>query len=44
MGMPPRMPAFGDRFTDGALEVLVAHVRSLSGTSGEHARRVDDGT
>ena len=43
MGLPPKMPAFGDRFTDAALEVLVAHVRSLSGTSGEHVRRLDDG-
>ena len=31
MGKPPRMPAFGDRFTDAALEVLVAYVRSLAG-------------
>lgn len=30
MGKPPRMPAFGNEFTDAALEVLVAYVRSLS--------------
>jgi len=30
MGKPPGMPAFGDKFTDAALEVLVAHVRSLA--------------
>jgi cytochrome c oxidase cbb3-type subunit 3 len=38
MGRPPAMPAFGDRFTDAALEVLVAHVRGLSGSTGERAR------
>ncbi len=39
MGRPPNMPAFGGRFTDAALDVLVAHVRSLSGSRGQHAKR-----
>lgn len=38
MGKPPTMPAFGDRFTEAALEVLVAHVRGLSGSAGTRAR------
>jgi mono/diheme cytochrome c family protein len=29
MGRPPRMPAFGNRFTGAALQVLVAHLRGL---------------
>ena len=37
MGKPPRMPAFGDRFTDAALEVLVAYVRSLAEGAGPPA-------
>ena len=41
MGKPPTMPAFGNRFTEAALEVLVAHVRSLSGSRGPRAAEPD---
>jgi cbb3-type cytochrome c oxidase subunit III len=34
MGRPPTMPAFGDQFTEASLMVLVAYVRSLSGSTG----------
>lgn len=34
----PNMPAFRDQFTDGALLVLVAYVRSLSGSEGRRGR------
>jgi mono/diheme cytochrome c family protein len=35
-GKPPAMPGFGDQFTEAKLMVLVAYVRSLSGTKGAH--------
>lgn len=38
MGRPPAMPAFADQFTEATLKVLVAYVRSLSGSKGSHAR------
>jgi cytochrome c oxidase cbb3-type subunit 3 len=38
MGRPPAMPAFGEHFTEASLKVLVAYVRSLSGSKGPHAR------
>ena len=38
MGKPPLMPPFGERFTDAALEVLIAHVRGLSGSRGPDQR------
>jgi mono/diheme cytochrome c family protein len=34
----PNMPAFRDQFTDGALLVLVAYVRSLSGSEGKRGK------
>lgn len=37
MGRPPTMPAFRDEFTEASLMVLVAYVRSLSGSSGSRA-------
>ncbi len=37
-GREPGMPAFGDQFTEASLSVLVAYVRSLSGSRGSHAR------
>jgi mono/diheme cytochrome c family protein len=37
-GRPPGMPAFREQFTDGALNVLIAYVRSLSGSEGKHTR------
>jgi mono/diheme cytochrome c family protein len=37
-GRPPGMPAFGDQFTEASLSVLVAYVRTLSGSRGSHAR------
>lgn len=40
-GRPPAMPAFRDQFTDGALNVLIAYVRSLSGSEGKHTRPSD---
>jgi mono/diheme cytochrome c family protein len=42
-GKPPAMPAFRDEFTDAALMVLVAYVRSLSGSRGSKAKPADDG-
>lgn len=41
-GKPPNMPAFQGEFTDAALMVLVAYVRSLSGTTGAHAPPADE--
>jgi mono/diheme cytochrome c family protein len=41
MGRPPAMPAFRDEFTDASLMVLVAYVRSLSGSRGTHAKPDD---
>ena len=40
-GRPPNMPPFRDQFTDGALNVLVAYVRGLSGSEGKHTRPSD---
>jgi mono/diheme cytochrome c family protein len=37
-GRPPGMPAFREQFTDASLSVLVAYVRSLSGSEGKHTR------
>jgi mono/diheme cytochrome c family protein len=34
----PEMPPFREQFTDGALNVLIAYVRSLSGSEGKHIR------
>lgn len=42
MGRPPSMPAFRDEFTDASLMVLVAYVRSLSGSQGSKAKPQDD--
>lgn len=42
MGRPPSMPAFKDEFTDASLMVLVAYVRSLSGSQGSRAKAPDD--
>jgi len=36
-----QMPAFRDHFTDGALLVLVAYVRSLSGSQGKRGHAAD---
>lgn len=41
-GRPPTMPPFREQFTDGALNVLVAYVRSLSGSEGKHTRPSED--
>jgi mono/diheme cytochrome c family protein len=38
MGHPPEMPAFFGQFTEASLRVLIAHVRSLSGSQGPHGR------
>lgn len=38
MGRPPTMPAFGDQFTEASLLVLVAYVRTLSGSKGARSR------
>lgn len=38
-GKPPKMPGLGNQLTDAALMVLVAHVRSLSGSKGARARQ-----
>ncbi|MBK6917893.1 MAG: cytochrome c [Deltaproteobacteria bacterium] len=38
MGREPAMPAFRDQFTEASLQVLVAYVRSLSGSRGTHAK------
>lgn len=40
-GRPPAMPAFRDEFTEASLMVLVAYVRSLSGSSGSKAKPQD---
>jgi len=37
-GREPSMPAFRDQFTEASLMVLVAYVRSLSGSQGSHVR------
>jgi mono/diheme cytochrome c family protein len=37
-GREPSMPAFRDQFTEASLMVLVAYVRSLSGSAGSHAK------
>lgn len=34
----PGMPAFGDQFTEATMMVLIAYVRSFSGSQGPHAR------
>jgi cytochrome c oxidase cbb3-type subunit 3 len=36
MGQNPKMPAFRGQFTEASLRVLIAHVRSLSGSTGPH--------
>jgi mono/diheme cytochrome c family protein len=36
MGHKPKMPSFYGQFTEASLRVLIAHVRSLSGSSGPH--------
>ncbi len=41
-GKPPNMPAFRGEFTDATLMVLVAYVRSLSGTTGAHTPPTDE--
>jgi mono/diheme cytochrome c family protein len=38
----PNMPAFRDQFTDGALLVMVAYVRSLSGSEGKRGKPTDE--
>jgi mono/diheme cytochrome c family protein len=38
MGRPPAMPGFGDQFTEASIMVLVAYVRSLSGSTGPKSR------
>ncbi len=40
-GREPSMPAFRDQFTEASLMVLIAYVRSLSGSHGTHARPAD---
>lgn len=40
-GRPPAMPAFRDEFTEASLMVLVAYVRSLSGSAGSKAKPSD---
>lgn len=41
-GRPPcQMPPFAEHFTDAALLVLVAYVRSLSGSQGKRGRPAD---
>jgi len=42
-GRPPAMPAFQDEFTEASLMVLVAYVRSLSGSAGSKAKSGGDG-
>jgi mono/diheme cytochrome c family protein len=37
-GREPSMPAFRDQFTEASLMVLIAYVRSLSGSHGSHVR------
>ncbi|HWB81944.1 MAG TPA: cytochrome c [Nannocystaceae bacterium] len=37
-GREPSMPAFRDQFTEASLMVLIAYVRSLSGSQGSHTR------
>jgi mono/diheme cytochrome c family protein len=39
----PAMPAFGEQFTDATMMVLVAYVRSFSGSMGPHAREEPEG-
>lgn len=38
----PNMPEFREQFTEGALLVLVAYVRSLSGSEGKRGRTAED--
>lgn len=38
MGKPPNMPAFGNRFAEPSLKVLVAYVRGLAGPSPADAK------
>lgn len=40
-GREPSMPAFRGQFTEASLMVLVAYVRSLSGSAGSHVRPAD---
>jgi mono/diheme cytochrome c family protein len=42
-GKGEQMPAFGDVFTEASLLVLVAYVRSLSGSQGKHAPEPEGG-
>ena len=40
-GREPSMPAFRGQFTEASLMVLVAYVRSVSGSPGSHVRPAD---